>query len=129
MRRRHRNNDQPKAESVALWGSVSVIDLFLVNPLTLVTEFIGIGLPLEYLGIPRHFGVCASAAASGRIARPETTRGPVLPWILRVDRLAKPEAVERGSEFRKEASVRRPSAVSCGRSPCRPAGMRRITFR
>lgn len=44
-----------------LWGSFSVIDLFLVNALTLVTEFIGISLALEYLGIPRHWGVCASA--------------------------------------------------------------------
>ncbi|MDW3688718.1 divalent metal cation transporter [Cupriavidus sp. CV2] len=44
-----------------LWGSFSVIDLFLVNALTLVTEFIGISLALEYLGIPRSWGVCASA--------------------------------------------------------------------
>lgn len=44
-----------------LWGGFSVIDLFLVNALTLVTEFIGISLALEYLGIPRHWGVCASA--------------------------------------------------------------------
>lgn len=44
-----------------LWGSFSVIDLFLVNALTLVTEFIGISLALEYLGIPRQWGVCASA--------------------------------------------------------------------
>ena len=43
------------------WGSFSVIDLFLVNALTLVTEFIGISLALEYLGIPRHWGVCAAA--------------------------------------------------------------------
>ncbi|AXV83271.1 NRAMP family divalent metal transporter [Ralstonia solanacearum] len=46
----------------SFWGSFSVIDLFLVNALTLVTEFIGISLALEYLGIPRHWGVCASAA-------------------------------------------------------------------
>ncbi|MFV8605774.1 Nramp family divalent metal transporter [Ralstonia pseudosolanacearum] len=44
------------------WGSFSVIDLFLVNALTLVTEFIGISLALAYLGIPRHWGVCVSAA-------------------------------------------------------------------
>src|SRR5215831_7893240 len=43
------------------WGSFSVLDLFLVNALTLVTEFIGISLALQYLGIPRHWGVCASA--------------------------------------------------------------------
>ncbi|MDF3835984.1 divalent metal cation transporter [Cupriavidus basilensis] len=44
-----------------LWGGFSVIDLFLVNALTLVTEFIGISLALEYLGIPRYWGVCAAA--------------------------------------------------------------------
>ncbi len=42
-------------------GLFSVIDLFLVNALTLVTEFIGISLALEYFGIPRQWGVCASA--------------------------------------------------------------------
>jgi Mn2+/Fe2+ NRAMP family transporter len=46
------------------WGSFSVIDLFLVNALTLVTEFIGISLALEYLGNPRRWGVCAAASAS-----------------------------------------------------------------
>jgi len=44
-----------------MWGCFSVVDLFLVNALTLVTEFIGISLALEYLGIPRQFGVCAAA--------------------------------------------------------------------
>jgi Mn2+/Fe2+ NRAMP family transporter len=43
------------------WGAFSVIDLFLVNALTIVTEFIGITLALDYLGIPREWGVLAAA--------------------------------------------------------------------
>jgi NRAMP (natural resistance-associated macrophage protein)-like metal ion transporter len=44
------------------WGAFSVIDLFLLNALTLVTEFIGISLALDYLGLPRQLGVLAAAA-------------------------------------------------------------------
>ncbi len=44
------------------WGAFSVIDLFLLNALTLVTEFIGISLALDYLGFPRQIGVLAAAA-------------------------------------------------------------------
>jgi NRAMP (natural resistance-associated macrophage protein)-like metal ion transporter len=43
------------------WGAFSVIDLFLLNALTIVTEFIGISLALHYLGLPRELGVIASA--------------------------------------------------------------------
>jgi len=43
------------------WGAFSVIDLFLLNALTIVTEFIGITLALSYLGLPKEFGVIASA--------------------------------------------------------------------
>ena len=32
------------------WGAFSVIDLFLLNALTIVTEFIGISLGMDYLG-------------------------------------------------------------------------------
>src|SRR5271168_3687291 len=35
------------------WGSFSVIDLFLLNALTIVTEFIGITLATGYLGLPK----------------------------------------------------------------------------
>src|SRR3982075_491592 len=35
------------------WGAFSVIDLFLLNGLTIVTEFIGISLALDYLGLPK----------------------------------------------------------------------------
>ena len=35
------------------WGAFSVIDLFLLNALTIVTEFIGITLAVGYLGLPK----------------------------------------------------------------------------
>src|SRR5580698_4513548 len=35
------------------WGAFSVIDLFILNALTIVTEFIGIILAAGYLGAPR----------------------------------------------------------------------------
>jgi NRAMP (natural resistance-associated macrophage protein)-like metal ion transporter len=43
------------------WGAFSVIDLFLLNALTIVTEFIGISLALDYLGLPKNLGVITSA--------------------------------------------------------------------
>lgn len=44
------------------WGAFSVIDLFLLNALTIVTEFIGVSLALSYLGFSQFWGVLASAA-------------------------------------------------------------------
>ncbi len=44
------------------WGAFSVIDLFILNALTIVTEFIGISLGLDYLGLPKVPGVLLSAA-------------------------------------------------------------------
>jgi Mn2+/Fe2+ NRAMP family transporter len=44
------------------WGSFSVIDLFLLNALTIITEFIGISLALDYLGLDKTTGVIVSAA-------------------------------------------------------------------
>jgi NRAMP (natural resistance-associated macrophage protein)-like metal ion transporter len=43
------------------WGAFSVIDLFLLNALTIVTEFIGITFVLDYFGLPKVAGVCAAA--------------------------------------------------------------------
>jgi Mn2+/Fe2+ NRAMP family transporter len=43
------------------WGAFSVIDLFLLNALTIITEFIGISLALGYLGLPKTLGILASA--------------------------------------------------------------------
>ncbi|WP_116213029.1 NRAMP family divalent metal transporter [Streptomyces olivoreticuli] len=44
------------------WGAFSVIDLFLLNALTLVTEFIGITLATGYLGLPKVASVILAAA-------------------------------------------------------------------
>ena len=43
------------------WGAFSVIDLFLLNALTIVTEFIGISLALSYLGVSQQLGVALAA--------------------------------------------------------------------
>ena len=43
------------------WGAFSVIDLFILNALTIVTEFIGISLGLDFLGLPKVAGVLVSA--------------------------------------------------------------------
>ena len=52
------------------WGAFSVIDLFLLNALTIVTEFIGISLAVSYLGLPKVPSVVAlrwpSSAQSAR---------------------------------------------------------------
>lgn len=39
-----------------------MIDLFLANALTIVTEFIGLSLAFEYLGLPQGLGVLGAAA-------------------------------------------------------------------
>jgi len=57
------------------WGAFSVIDLFILNGLTIVTEFIGINLALGYLGVPRVWGIAVaagiviSAASTGSFRR------------------------------------------------------------
>src|ERR1700726_3648459 len=43
------------------WGAFSVIDLFILNGLTIVTEFIGINPALGYLGVPRIWGILVAA--------------------------------------------------------------------
>ena len=43
------------------WGAFSVIDLFLLNGLTIVTEFIGLTLAFDYLGVPKLWGIGISA--------------------------------------------------------------------
>jgi Mn2+/Fe2+ NRAMP family transporter len=43
------------------WGAFSVIDLFILNALTIVTEFIGITLAAGYLGIPKVIAVGMAA--------------------------------------------------------------------
>jgi Mn2+/Fe2+ NRAMP family transporter len=43
------------------WGAFSVIDLFILNALTIVTEFIGITLAAGYLGVPKIVAVALAA--------------------------------------------------------------------
>ena len=43
------------------WGTFEVIDLFLLNGLTIVTEFIGITLAAGYLGVPKILAVVFAA--------------------------------------------------------------------
>ena len=43
------------------WGAFSVIDLFLLNALTIITEFIGITLAAGFLGLPRVVAVALAA--------------------------------------------------------------------
>src|SRR5580692_2243715 len=57
------------------WGAFSVIDLFILNALTIVTEFIGITLAAGYLGVPKLLavllaaGVILAAAFTGSFRR------------------------------------------------------------
>ncbi len=44
------------------WGAFEVFDLFILNGLTIVTEFIGIALAAGYLGVPRVIAVVLAAA-------------------------------------------------------------------
>ncbi len=43
------------------WGAFSVIDLFILNGLTIVTEFIGINFALGFLGVPKLWGIIVAA--------------------------------------------------------------------
>jgi NRAMP (natural resistance-associated macrophage protein)-like metal ion transporter len=57
------------------WGAFSVINLFILNALTIVTEFIGIALAASYLGVPRIVAVILAslvivvAASTGSLRR------------------------------------------------------------
>jgi Mn2+/Fe2+ NRAMP family transporter len=57
------------------WGAFSVIDLFILNALTIVTEFIGIALAASYLGLPKIVAVVLAglvivmAASTGSFRR------------------------------------------------------------
>jgi Mn2+/Fe2+ NRAMP family transporter len=43
------------------WGAFSVIDLFILNALTIITEFIGITLAVGFLGLPKLAAVALAA--------------------------------------------------------------------
>ncbi|CAB3748441.1 NRAMP family divalent metal transporter [Paraburkholderia humisilvae] len=44
------------------WGVFSVIDLFALNALTMVTEFVGVDFVLDFFGFSKIAGVCIAAA-------------------------------------------------------------------
>ncbi len=44
------------------WGAFSIGDLFVLNFLTIVTEFIGVGLALGYFGVSKYISVPIAAA-------------------------------------------------------------------
>ena len=46
------------------WGAFSVVDLFVLNGLTIVTEFIGVSMGLDYLGLPKIWGVLIAAGVT-----------------------------------------------------------------
>ena len=63
------------------WGAFSVIDLFLLNALTLVTEFIGITLAAGYLGLPKVASVMLAAAVIVGARSPAPSAGSSgSPW-------------------------------------------------
>jgi Mn2+/Fe2+ NRAMP family transporter len=43
------------------WGAFSAIDLFILNGLTIVTEFIGISIALDFLGVSKIAGIIVAA--------------------------------------------------------------------
>lgn len=43
------------------WGAFSVGDLFIVNALTIVTEFVGVSMALNYFGLPKAISVPLAA--------------------------------------------------------------------
>ena len=107
------------------WGAFSVIDLFLLNALTIVTEFIGISLALDYLGVPQGCGRRRSRRGADH-GRGEHRRFPPLRAVLAgavlrqpaagADLPDGPSAAGRGrARLRDRRTCRRPasSATSC----------------
>jgi Mn2+/Fe2+ NRAMP family transporter len=90
------------------WGAFSVLDLFILNALTIVTEFIGITLGAGYLGLPKipsvilAGAVVVAAAFTGSFRRFERIAlafcGASL-LLIPVYILAHPPAAELGRGF------------------------------
>ena len=91
------------------WGAFSVIDLFLLNALTIVTEFIGISLALDYLGLPRELG--RDRFGRDHHCRRRHRRFPPLRAVLAAFGLRQP-AVDPGVHLGSSAD-RRDRAWSC----------------
>ena len=117
------------------WGAFSVIDLFLLNALTIVTEFIGISLALSYLGVSKELGVALSAVvimaavSTGDFRRFERfalalcAGSLLLVPVFRHDPSAdrpRSRAICSSCSFRRTASSAR-SCCSSSRSSARPS--------
>ena len=101
------------------WGAFSVVDLFILNALTIVTEFIGITFALDYLGIDKILGVGIAAGANhGRRQYRQfppvraLRHGAVLRQpVAGADLLSGPPAGRPGgARFRRSEIARRPAS-------------------
>ena len=102
------------------WGAFSVIDLFLLNALTIVTEFIGITLALDYLGRAQELGrgrwrplIIMAAASTGdfrRFERIAMALGLRQPAALPVFLMVHPPIGEIARDFVRSRSL--PAAAS-----------------
>jgi NRAMP (natural resistance-associated macrophage protein)-like metal ion transporter len=90
------------------WGAFSVLDLFILNALTIITEFIGITLAAGYLGLPKipsvmlAAGVVVASAFTGSFRRFERIAvafcaGSLL--LIPVYFLAHPHASQMAHDF------------------------------
>ena len=88
------------------WGAFSVIDLFILNALTIVTEFIGITLAAGYLGVPKLLAVVLAAVRDhrGRVHRQlppvRADRDDVLRRVAAADPAAPAHPPERSARWR-----------------------------
>ena len=105
------------------WGAFSVIDLFILNALTIITEFIGITLAAGYLGLPKAAAVglaaviIIGAAFTGSFRRFERMAvvlcgGSLL--LIPVYFLSHPAASAMASGFTMPAAARRVRAAVHG---------------
>ena len=87
------------------WGWFSVGDLFLLNFLTIVTEFIGVSLALGYFGVSKYVAVPIAAVGAGRDHRQRQL--PLLGALdvrVRVREPARDPAVLPGAPARRHRS-------------------------
>ena len=87
------------------WGWFSVGDLFLLNFLTIVTEFIGVSLALGYFGVSKYVVGAARGGAAGRDHRQrQLPRLGALDVRVRVREPARDPAVPHGAPGRRRRS-------------------------
>ena len=103
------------------WGAFSVGDLFLLNFLTIVTEFIGVSLALGYFGVSKYVAVPIAAVALVAI----TSTGSFRSWerfmyVFVVAELPRhPAADPRPPERRRDRPPHASSRASTA-APARP---------